>query len=94
MVEANRRLLRLADEDEARGDDGLTTFAAHRLELSTAWMKAGAWPREVVSTENRLVRLGWARIAQERGLPLYIWHGPSVPQFTVTSGIGPYPDRS
>jgi hypothetical protein len=93
MAEASRRSLRLADEDEARGDDELTSFAADQDELSTAWMKAGAWPREVVSTRNRLVRLGWARIAQERGLPLYIWHGPSVPQFTIATGTGPYPGR-
>ena len=91
MAAANVESLRLADdEDEARGEDDLPRFAMHQDAVSTAWMKAGHWPRSVVGLQNRLVRLGTARQAQEKGWPLWVWHGPPVPQSVVVSGSGPY----
>lgn len=90
MAAANEESLRLADEDEARGDHDLTTFVRHQEALSGAWMSAGRWPRSVVGLQNRLVRLGTARVARANGWPVFVWHGPPVPQFVVISGLGPY----
>jgi hypothetical protein len=82
--------LRLADEDEAKGDADLTSFTRHQETVSRTWMSEGRWPRDVVGLQNRLVRLGTAREAAEKGQPLFAWHGPPVPQFVVTQGEGPY----
>ncbi len=91
MASASERTLRLADEDDEAGDVELTRFSAAMAEIDQAWMRAANWPRSVVGTQNRLVRLGEARQAREKGQSLYCWHGPAVPQFTVVSGTGPYP---
>lgn len=92
MAAASRETLRLADEDEARGDHkDLPAFQRYQDALSDAWMKAGRWPREVIGLQNRLVRLARARDAEEKGLPLFVWHGPPVPQFVLAQGTGPYP---
>lgn len=80
----------LADEDESRGYDDLPSFARQQDDVSRAWMHAGRWPREVVGLTNRLVRLGVARQAVASGKPVFVWHGPPMPQFVVTSGQGPY----
>jgi hypothetical protein len=89
MGAASEESLRLADEDEARGDDELTTFVRHRAALSDAWMSAGRWPRSVVGLQNRLVRLDTAREARANGRPVFAWHGPAVPQLVVAPGEGP-----
>lgn len=93
MASANRLLSQLATEDKVRGDSELTSFVAKLEEYDLAWQAAVHWPREVVSTRNRLGRMGWARIALERNQPLYCWHGPAVAEFVVVSGEGPYPGR-
>jgi hypothetical protein len=93
MADANKLLLRLADEDEAGGDRALTTFAKQQRAYDRAWMAAGAWPLAVVGTRNRLVRMGSASLAREKGQPLYCWHGPSVPQFLLVTGHGPNPGK-
>lgn len=85
--------LRLADEDEAKGDKDLTSFARHQGALSDAWMSTGRWPREVVGLQNRLVRLGTAREALAQARPVFVWHGPPVPQFVVVAGQGPHSPR-
>jgi len=90
IAAASEESHRLADEDEARGDDDLTTFVRHQAALSDAWMSAGRWPRSVVGLQNRLIRLGTAREARANGWPVFAWHGPPVPQFVVISGHGPY----
>lgn len=82
--------LRLADEDDAKGDKALSSFAQHQDALSEAWRSVGRWPREVVGLQNRLVRLGTAREALAQGRPVFAWHGPAVPQFVVMAGQGPY----
>jgi hypothetical protein len=91
MAACSEASLRLADEDEARGDDGFASFARHQEGVSAAWMRAGKWPREVVGLGNRLVRLGTAREAAANGRRVFVWHGPPVPQFVIVSGRGPYP---
>lgn len=91
MAEASRTAVRLANEDEARGDEELTTFTAFHKRLDAAWLRVGPWPEEVVSVWPRLVRLGIARIAEESGTPVYVWHGPSATRFRIVSGHGPYP---
>jgi hypothetical protein len=90
MATCSEELLRLADADEARGDADLTSFVTHQDTVSSAWMREGRWPREVVGLQNRLVRLGTAREALKKGEPLFVWHGPPVPQFVVVQGQGPY----
>ena len=86
MAEANRLHLQLADEDEARGDQELTSFTAALRELDVAWMAEGDWPASQVSTWNKLTRLGSAREAQEKGHPLYAWYGPSVAEYAIATG--------
>lgn len=93
MAAANDHSLKLADQDEARGDSDLTSFTAYQDELSRTWMQATVWPRSVVGLHNRLTRLAWAQVSQEKGLPLYAWHGPSAPQFVLVERTGPYPGR-
>jgi hypothetical protein len=90
MAASCEESLRLAGADEARGDEDLPSFSQHQEAVGAAWMRVGHWPREVVSLTNRLVRLGTAREAMAAGHHLFAWHGPSVPQFVVTSGQGPY----
>jgi hypothetical protein len=90
MADSCDESLRMADEDEARGDERLTSFTQHQHAVSEAWLRAGQWPREVVGLQNRLVRLGTAREARETGKRVFVWHGPPVPQFVVVSGRGPY----
>jgi hypothetical protein len=91
MADANERQLRLADADEEAGNADLPGFSAAQDDIDRAWMAAADWPRSVVSTKNRLVRLGSARVARERGQELYCWHGPAVPQFVIVQGSGGYP---
>ncbi len=91
MAEASRTALRLASEDEAHGDEELATFTAFYQGLATAWLSVGPWPAAVVSVWPRLVRLGIARIAEENGTPVYVWHGPSATRVRVVTGHGPYP---
>ena len=94
MADSCEESLRLGDEVAACGDDDeLTTFPRHEDELSQAWLRAGKWPREVVRLNNRLVRLGPAREAHGKGQPVFVWHGPAVPQFTIVSGQGRYPGK-
>lgn len=90
MATACETGLRLADEDEARGDQDLTTFAQHQRAVSDAWMSAGRWPRSVVGLENRVLRWGRAREAIATGQAVYVWHGPPVAQFVIRAGTGPY----
>jgi hypothetical protein len=83
---------RLGDEDEARGDHAaLTSFTEYSNALCSAWLRAGPWPREVVSLWNRLpARMGYAREATATGRTMFAWHGPPVPTVRVVSGTGPY----
>lgn len=83
MAACNEQSLRLAGEDDARGDGDLTSFVQHQDAVSAAWTRAGRWPREVVGLQNRLVRLGRAREATEKGQKVFVWHGPPVPQFRI-----------
>jgi hypothetical protein len=93
MASCSQESLQLADEDEGRGDEDLTSFTRHLDAVSKAWMEAGRWPRSVVGLQNRLVRLAIAREARAGGKPVFVWHGPPVSQFVVVSGHGPYPER-
>lgn len=91
MADANEHLVRLSEEDDADGDADLTRFTRRYEEIGQAWLAATGWPRDVVSVSGRLARLGWARVARERGHPLYAWHGPSRPAYVVVTGRGPAP---
>lgn len=93
MAEANTALGERVAEDKARGDRGLTTFVSKLQELDDLWMATGQWPSTQKSTRNKLVRLGWARIAKERGQALYCWYGPSVSEYVVVAGSGAYPGK-
>ena len=93
MADNCEESLRLAEDDEARGDENLTSFMKHQEVTSLAWMRAGRWPREVVGLENRLTRVGWAREARETSQHVYTWHGPAVETYRIVSGSGPYPGR-
>jgi hypothetical protein len=90
MADANQQLVELAAEDKARKDRELTTFSAKRKELDDRWIAAAEWPASMKSTRNRLVRLGLARAAREKEQALYCWYGPSVPEYAVVAGRGPY----
>lgn len=92
MRSANDEAIRLGDLDKANGDRDLTHFMANHDSLAAAWLEAGSWHRAQVSTSNRLLRMAWARTAQEKDQPLFCWYGPPVPQYMVVSGRGPYPD--
>jgi hypothetical protein len=87
MAASSEETSHLADEDEARGEVNLPTFAQQQDYVSAGWMRAGRW-REVVSLRNRLVRLGIARQAVVSGERVFVWYGPAVPQFVVVSGQG------
>jgi hypothetical protein len=91
MADANQLLVRLSDEDRTRKDADLTTFAAQRRQFDEAWMQAAQWHASMVSTQNRLSRLGKARIAREKEEQLFCWYGPKVPEYVVVAGRGPYP---
>lgn len=91
MADANELLNRLGDEDEARGDESYSSQQAKFAELDAAWMTAADWHSAMVSTRNRLIRMGWARVARESGQPLYCWYGPRLREYTVVHGRGPYP---
>jgi hypothetical protein len=83
MAAANELFIRLADQDEADGDDEYCRSSAQWTEYDRAWLAAGDWPSNVVGTSNRLTRLGRAMEAREKSQPLYCWFGPSVAQFVV-----------
>jgi len=93
MARANQELQRLAHEDESRGDRDLTAFAARRAEWDAAWLEAVEWPPNMVSTSNRLLRVGMAELAKQKNQPMFVWYRPRVPEYTVISGSGPYPDK-
>ena len=88
MADANRLLVRLADQAEASGGD-LSDFERQMQEWSDAWMRTVHWPASQVSLRNRLMRMGKARIAQEKTQPLFCWYGPRVPEFVVVRRPGP-----
>jgi hypothetical protein len=90
MAEANKALVARADEDKARKDRPLTTFVSKLKELDDRWMAATRWPSTQKGTRNKLARLGWARIAREKGQAVYCWYGPSVPEYVVVAASGPY----
>lgn len=94
MANKNRELRRLGDEDEGRGDQDFTTFAAESSRINTSWLAKGNWHAAQVRTDNRLHRIGWARIAQEKGQPLFLWYGPPVPEYAIAVGHGRYPGTS
>jgi len=93
MADTNQLLVRLGDADKARGDRLLSSFVAKMAELDAAWMTAGSWHSAMVSTRNRLMRMGKARIAREKGQPLYCWYGPQLREYIVVHGRGPYPPQ-
>jgi hypothetical protein len=94
MADANEELVRLSEEDKAAGDGrDLPRFSARMEEYDRAWRAATDWPPKARSIGNGLGRMGWARIARERGQSLYCWHGRSVPLYRIVSGTGPYPGR-
>lgn len=57
-------------------------FELERRQLEAAWL-AAAWPDRSVSMGNRLNRVHLARVAREKGQPLYHWYGPAVPRRAV-----------
>ena len=89
MAAANELFVRLADQDEAGGDGEYSRSSAQWTEYDRAWLAAGDWPSSVVSTRNRLTRLGRAMNARETSQPLYCWFGPSVTEFVVRSSGDP-----
>jgi hypothetical protein len=91
MADANELLVRLGDKDRERADKNLTAFTAQMSAYDAAWMAAASWPASMVSTRNRLMRLGKARIAREKLQPLFCWYGPRVPEYVVVSGQRSYP---
>jgi hypothetical protein len=93
MADTNHLLVRLGDADKERGDGLLSSFAAKMAELDAAWMSAGSWHSAMVSTRSRLLRMGKARIAREKGQPLYCWYGPQLREYIVIQGRGPYPPQ-
>jgi hypothetical protein len=72
-----------------QGIPNLDNFTAEYDRLDSAWMKAVKWPAGYVSVKNRLSRMAHARVAREKGIPLYFWFGPAVPMRTVVAGTGP-----
>jgi hypothetical protein len=94
MAAANDELQRLADEDESQGDDELHRFTRRLDAIDAAWLTAAPWPKNFVGTRNRLApRLGLASAARASSEPLWCWYGPSIPQYTVRTGTGPYPGK-
>jgi hypothetical protein len=93
MADTNQLLVRLGDADKERGDRSLSSFAAKMAELDAAWMSAGSWHSAMVSARTRLLRMGKARIAREKGQPLYCWYGPQLREYIVIRGRGPYPPQ-
>lgn len=95
MAEASRHLLTLipGSPPPPDGEEDTTPFGLQRGRWDEAWMSQAEWHPEMVSTRNRLHRIGKAREAQEKGLSLYVWYGPRVPEYVVASGTGPYPSK-
>ena len=93
MADTNRLLVRLVEEDRVGGGPKGTAVATKLAELDAAWLAAGNWHSAMVGTSNRLMRIGKARIAQEKGQPLFCWYGPPVPEYVVIHGSGPYPGK-
>jgi hypothetical protein len=93
MAETNELLVRLGDSDKAQGDPSFSSFEAKMAELDAAWISTAKWHSSMVSTRNRLMRMGKARIAREKGQPLFCWYGPQLPEYTVVHGRGPYPPK-
>jgi hypothetical protein len=91
MADENERQIHLSAQDTADGDPHSSRSVRRQEELDAAWMATGQWHRGQVSTRNRLVRIAWARVAQEKGQALYCWYGPSVREYVIVSGQGPYP---
>jgi hypothetical protein len=90
MADASELLVRLRDEDRTRRDAELTTFVAQRRQFDDAWMRAARWHASMVSTQNRLSRLGKAEIAREKEQPLFCWYGPKVAEYVVVAGRKSY----
>jgi hypothetical protein len=81
LVEADKTLARLArDQPEL--------FEARHEQLAGQWLQIGGWPPEMVSTRNRLFRIGKVREAAAKGQALYCWYGPPVAEYVVASGSG------
>lgn len=79
LVQADQTLVRLArDEPEL--------FHARRAELAHQWLQIGGWHPEMVSTQNRLFRIGKIEEAAAKGQALYCWYGPHVAEYVVASG--------
>jgi len=91
MADTNKLLVRLGDADRERGDRSFSSFMTKMAELDAAWMSVANWHSAMVSTHNRLMRMGKARIAREKEQPLYCWYGPQLPEYTVVHGNGAYP---
>jgi hypothetical protein len=84
----------MADKISTMIDMELDAFAEERERLSRTWMSQVPWPPHYVSLVNRLERMGRARAARSKSLPLFHWFGAPVPMVAVTSGSGPYPRRT
>jgi hypothetical protein len=90
MADANELLIRLRHHDEVNGDKEHTSSLAQRAEWNAAWLANGKWHASMMGTGNRLVRIGRARVARDKGQPLYCWYGPPVREYVVVQGRGPY----
>ncbi|TBN57086.1 hypothetical protein EYE40_06545 [Glaciihabitans arcticus] len=94
MVEEEAATLRVLHEEQAGGESETPRWLARRNALDEAWLAGSSWHPDQVSTGNKLFRLGLARMAHEKGQALYCWYGPSVPEYVIESGTGPYPGSS
>ena len=89
MANTERILATLAEADRGNRQFEGTPYDEKVAELDAAWLRLGNWHSAMVSTRNRLFRLAKARIAQEKGQPLFCWYGRPVPEYVVVQGSGP-----
>lgn len=78
MARASDEIGMLIDADDLDDPEGLPRMTAELDRLDRAWLEAGNWPKNVVSTSNRLPRIHLAREAHEKGHAVYCWYGPHV----------------
>ena len=84
---ANRFVVELVELGTVHAD--VESVLAAQAVIAARWLAAVEWHPTMRGLEHRVLAItGTARLAQEKGHPVYCWHGPAVAEYVLARGVG------